>query len=198
VLATTTAWKPVHGVYVVLLAATLVVWVLAELRQAVRRRPEASRVAVGDELVLRLSVAAGALVAVLAGAKVPGAAIRPTALAAWLGLVFLWCGVALRIWCFQTLGRYFTLTVRTSGDQPVISNGPYRYLRHPSYLGLLLAVTGIGFFIGNWLSLLALVTGATVGLVYRIRVEERALLHDLGDRYRDYAATRKRLIPFLW
>ncbi len=196
--ATTTVWKPVHGVFVVIVAATIVVWALAELRQAVRHRPEASRAALGDELVLRVTVVAGVLVAVLAAEKVPAAAIRPTALAAWLGLVFLWCGVALRIWCFHTLGRYFTLTVRTSVDQPVISGGPYRFLRHPSYLGLLLAITGIGFLIGNWLSVLALVTGATIGLVYRIRVEERALLHDLGDRYRDYAATRKRLIPFLW
>ena len=57
---------------------------------------------------------------------------------------------------------------------------------------------GHGFFIGNWLSLLVLTAGAAVGLVYRIKVEERALLGDLGERYRDDAATRKRLIPFVW
>jgi protein-S-isoprenylcysteine O-methyltransferase Ste14 len=198
VIAARAAWKPAHGVFLVLLIPTVVVWASAEVRQAVKLRPEATRAGWGSEVVLRVTAVAGALVAALAVAKVPAADIRPEALAAWLGLLFLWCGVALRIWCFHTLGRYFTLTVRTSSDQPVIADGPYRVLRHPSYTGILLAVIGLGLFIGNCLSVLALAAGFTIGLVYRIRVEERALLKDLGDRYREYAATRKRLIPFVW
>ena len=188
-----------RGVFLVLLVGTVVVWVVAELRQAVKRRPEASRIAWRDEAVLRLAVLAGALLAVTARGLVPSAGIAPRALAAWLGLAFLWCGIALRLWCFHTLGRYFTLTVRTSSDQPVITSGPYGVLRHPSYAGILLAVTGLGFFIGNWLSVVALNGCLAAGLVYRIRVEEQALVHDLGDRYRDYAAaTPTRLIPFVW
>jgi len=65
----------------------------------------APRVEWGSESVLRVAVVAGVLVAALAERKVPAAAIRPAALAAWLGLVDLWCGVALRLWCFHTLGR---------------------------------------------------------------------------------------------
>ena len=80
----------------------------------------------------------------------------------------------------------------------MITDGPYRLIRHPSYAGLLLAVTGVGLVIGNWWSLISLTVGMAVGLVFRIRVEERALLRDLGDDYRDYAATHKRLIPFVW
>ncbi len=190
--------NPAHGPFLVLFVITILVWVLAELRQAVKRRPEAPRAEWGSEVVLRATAVAGALAAVLALKKVPAAAIRPEALAEWLGLVFLWCGVALRLWSFHTLGRYFTLTVRTSSDQPVIANGPYGVLRHPSYSGILLAVIGIGLLIGNWLSVLFLTAGFAIGLVYRITVEERALLLDLGDRYREYAATRKRLIPFVW
>jgi protein-S-isoprenylcysteine O-methyltransferase Ste14 len=190
--------NPAHGPFLVLFVITILVWVLAELRQAVKRRPEAPRAEWGSEVVLRATAVAGALAAVLALKKVPAAAIRPEALAEWLGLVFLWCGVALRLWSFHALGRYFTLTVRTSSDQPVIANGPYGVLRHPSYSGILLAVIGIGLLIWNWLSVLFLTAGFAIGLVYRIRVEERALLLDLGDRYREYAATRKRLIPFVW
>ena len=88
--------------------------------------------------------------------------------------------------------------MRTSRDQPVIADGPYRVLRHPSDSGLLLAFIGVGLFIGNWLSVLALGVGYTIGLVARIRVEERALVADLGDRYLDSAATRKRPVPFVW
>jgi protein-S-isoprenylcysteine O-methyltransferase Ste14 len=64
--------------------------------------------------------------------------------------------------------------------------------------GILRAVAGLSLFIGNWLSLAGLIIAVTFGLVFRIRVEERALSQTLGDRYRDYAATRKRLVPFIW
>ena len=125
-------------------------------------------------------------------------AIQPESLAAWLGLIFLLAGIALRLWSFQTLGRYFTFTVQTSSDQPVIAEGPYQVIRHPGYAGLLLAIIGVGFFLGNWVSAMGLPLLVTAGLAYRIRVEERALLQALGDTYRDYAATRKRLVPLLW
>ena len=81
------------------------------------------------------------------------ATIRPTAIAAWIGLVLFWTGIALRLWSFHTLGRYFTFTVQTSRDQPVIVDGPYRLIRHPSYAGLLLVIMAVGLFIGNWWSL---------------------------------------------
>jgi protein-S-isoprenylcysteine O-methyltransferase Ste14 len=87
---------------------------------------------------------------------------------------------------------------RTSSDQPVIADGPYGVLRHTTNTGMLLAVAGLGLLIGNWVSVVAPIACVGVGLVHRIRVEERALLPDLGDRYRDDAKTRRRLIPFVW
>ena len=122
--------------------------------------------------------------AIVASQSAPAAAIRPAAVAAWIGLGIFWCGIALRLWSFRTLGRYFTVTVQTSGDQPVITSGPYRAIRHPSYAGILLAVVGLGLFIGNWWSLISLTAAVACGLVFRIRVEERALLQDLGPDYR--------------
>ena len=117
----------------------------------------------------------------------------------WIGLGLLWCGIGLRFWSFRTLGRYFTVVVQTSSEQPVISDGPYGVIRHPSYAGLLLAVIGVGLCIGNWWSLICVTVAMTAALVFRIHVEEQALLRDLGEDYRRYAAThKKRLIPFLW
>ncbi len=71
-------------------------------------------------------------------------------------------------------------------------------LRHPSYLGLLLVFSGLGMAYGNWLSMLALVLAVLAGLVNRIRVEEAALSLTLGAAHTDYAASRKRIIPFVW
>jgi protein-S-isoprenylcysteine O-methyltransferase Ste14 len=93
---------------------------------------------------------------------------------------------------------YFTFIVQTSGDQPVITDGPYRVIRHPSYAGLLLVIIAVGLFIGNWWSLVCLTVAIAGGLVFRIRVEERALMENLGDGYRDYAATHKRMVPLIW
>lgn len=183
-----------HG----LLLGTVLVWVVLELRQSVNHRPEGVKANWGSEIVFRLAVAAGVLVAIVLSRAAPAAAIRPAAVAACIGLGLLWCGIALRFWSFRTLGRYFTFIVQTSADQPVITDGPYRAIRHPSYAGMLLAVTGLGLFIGNWLSLASLTIAMACGLVFRIRVEERALLQNLGDDYRNYAATHKRLVPFIW
>ena len=68
----------------------------------------------------------------------------------------------------------------------------------PSARYQLLVIMAVGLFIGIWWSLVCLTGTITGGLVFRIRVEERALTRNLGDRYLSYAATHKRLVPFIW
>jgi len=174
-----------------LLVATAVIWLAAEVRQSTHRRPEGVTAAKGSAMYVRGFTVVGVVGAIVVARNVPSTA-TPSGVA-WVALVLLWCGVALRLWSFRTLGRYFTFTVQTSADQPVITDG-----RHPSYAGILLAVMGIGLFIGNWLSFAILTALVTCGVVFRIRVEERALLQDLGEPYRTYATTHKRLVPFVW
>jgi protein-S-isoprenylcysteine O-methyltransferase Ste14 len=181
-----------------ILVATAAVWVIGELRQSIIRRPEAVNANWGSEVVFRFIIGIGALGASALAKVKPSPTIRPTAVAEWIGLVLFWSGISLRLWSFHALGRYFTFTVQTSSDQPVIVDGPYRLIRHPSYAGLLLIITAVGLFIGNWWSLMCLTGTIAGGLVFRIRVEERALTRTLGDGYRNYAATHKRLVPFIW
>ena len=181
-----------------ILVATVAIWVVLELRQSVTHRPEGVNAGWRSEVLFRLVVGFGALMAGVLSGVATSATIGSTAVADWIGLVLFWSGISLRLWSFHTLGRYFTFTVQTSSDQPVIADGPYRLIRHPSYAGLLLVIIAVGLFIGNWVSLACLTVAVAGGLVFRIRVEERALMGNLGDRYRDYAATRKRLVPFVW
>lgn len=183
----------------VLLLASAAVWLVIELRHLASDRPEAVKADRGSRIVLGLSAAVGFDTAYFIGPLVPAAAMRNPALAVWIGLGVFWCGIGLRLWSFRTLGRYFTFTVQTSADQPVITAGPYRVVRHPSYAGVLLAAIGLSLLLfANWPSLLLVTAALFVGLGYRIRVEERALLIQLGDNYRRYASTRKRLVPFVW
>lgn len=178
--------------------AVIVVWAFVELRQSIRTRPEATLAPGGSRRPLAYAYVVGILAAVACEHNLHGLKIHPTELTTWGGLVIMTLGVALRVWCFRTLGRYFTFTVQTSQDQPVIMTGPYRLLRHPSYAALLLIFIGLGLVYDNWGSLVVLTAAVASGLIVRIRAEERALVKDLGAKYQAFAATRKRLIPFVW
>jgi protein-S-isoprenylcysteine O-methyltransferase Ste14 len=181
-----------------LFVAVVVLWAFFELRQSIRTRPEATLAPGGSRRPLAYAYVVGVLAAVACEHNLHGLKIYPSTPTTWGGLVIMSLGVVLRVWCFHTLGRYFTFTVQTSQDQPVIMTGPYRLLRHPSYAALLLIFIGWGLVYDNWGSLVVLTAAVASGLIVRIRAEERALSKDLGARYQAFAATRKRLIPFVW
>jgi len=179
----------------------LVVWVTAgaiELAGAFRWRAEATKRDRGSLIVLRICVIPAIILLVLSPRIAPAAEIRPPLVSVVAGIVIFSAGEAMRVSAKVALGRYFTYTVQTSSDQPVITSGPYRFLRHPSYTGILLIVIGAGAVWGNWLGLGALTLMSLAGVSYRIHVEENALLDELGDSYRSYAEHHKRLIPFVW
>lgn len=191
--------------YVYAHPATLLLWVMVnlislalELNQWATRREEASKADRGSLAVLLSCTAAGLLVLTLSPSLVPAARIRPAAGAFAVGLALYLAGFVMRRWSEHSLGRYFTFTVMTSADQPVITTGPYRIVRHPGYTGVMLVVLGAGFVAGNWIGLIGFTVSILLPLLYRIRVEETALVGALGDRYRSYAAGHKRLVPLVW
>lgn len=65
-------------------------------------------------------------------------------------------------------------------------------------MGLLLAFTGAGLMLGNRVSTAGVVAVLLVALIYRLRIEERALSMAMGVRYQEFAASRARLVPFVW
>jgi protein-S-isoprenylcysteine O-methyltransferase Ste14 len=134
----------------------------------------------------------------LGPAAFPAAAIRPGAVAFAAGIVVMVFGVVLRGWSFYALGRYFTAVIKVSPDQPVVTNGPYRLLRHPSYAGGLLAEVGIAVASANWVSVAVFAVAWAAIIAWRIHIEETALVSALGPRYRAYASHHKRLIPLIW
>ncbi len=172
---------------------------LSEFSQGQERRKGATRI--GRRSFWPAAIACTIAVNVVLYAAphlVPAAAIRPGALAFAVGMVALTGGIAMRGWSFKALGEYFTFTVKVSSDQPVVATGPYRLLRHPSYTAMLLACAGIGLASANWAGLAGLVLLPLALILWRIRIEERALLAALGDRYRCYAVQHRRLVPLVW
>ncbi len=107
-------------------------------------------------------------------------------------------GLALTAWAYRTLGRFFSLDVQTENDHKVVDRGPYRLLRHPGYAGVLLGLLGLGVALQSWVSVLVLLLAATAALAYRIQIEEKFLIAELGDEYVQYIARTKRLVPYVW
>jgi protein-S-isoprenylcysteine O-methyltransferase Ste14 len=80
----------------------------------------------------------------------------------------------------------------------VVTKGPYRYVRHPSYTGIALVLAGIALACDDMWALLAVAVLGGLGLYVRIRAEEQQLTRALGDQYKHFAAGRKRLVPGVW
>lgn len=188
---------PIGVVYFVVLAT----WYGLEIRQYIRQR--ARRAVAGPDsqnfwAAFWIATSAAVVMLLAAPSLVPAAEIGHASTLFAVGIAMLVTGAALRIWSFETLGKYFTFTVKVSSDQPVVTAGPYRVLRHPGYAGGLLATIAIGVLYGNWVSLATLAVLFTAIVVWRIVIEERALLAALDDKYGGYAAQHKRLVPLVW
>ena len=180
------------GVADVTLAAWALLEVWVRVGEAVRGkgrrdRDRATRVWIAG------SLAAAIVVALAARSALPMP--EPLRVA---GVVVMWLGLALRAWAIVALGASFRTTVEVDPGQAVIARGPYRWIRHPSYAGLLVIVAGFGLAVGSWLSFAACLVLPLPGIVRRIHVEEAELERVLGDDYRGYASGRARLIPRLW
>jgi protein-S-isoprenylcysteine O-methyltransferase Ste14 len=123
-------------------------------------------------------------------AKLPSAAY-------YLGIILMVFGIVIRQWSIAVLGRFFSRTLRVREDQTVVETGPYRYVRHPSYTGTLIFFVGFGLALQSWGAVLALVPIFAVAYGYRIHVEEKLLIAELGEPYVSYSRRTKRLIPFV-
>lgn len=176
-------------------------WFAIELtllaRDLVRRKGRLGRDR-GTRAIISLAFAGSIWIAILLPSWLPALDTPAPRAFAIAGLTLVWAGLAVRIWAVITLGRSFSTFVGVDTDQPVISRGPYRWVRHPSYTGLLLIALGFGLGAANWLSLAGCVVLPSLGLLRRIAVEESELTRVLGDRYRDYQQATHRLIPGLW
>jgi protein-S-isoprenylcysteine O-methyltransferase Ste14 len=107
-------------------------------------------------------------------------------------------GALLRQHCLKMLGDHFTYDVRVSEKSQIIKRGIYKWVRHPSYTGGMLFNLGLGLALTNWNSIVFIVAGMAVMYVYRVHVEEQALLQIHRGSYREYMQHTKRFVPFLF
>ena len=122
----------------------------------------------------------------------------PREITLWSAVAMIWSGIVLRVWSVLTLGKHFRTAVRILDEHKLVTHGPYRFLRHPSYTGGLITITGVGLAFGNWISLAAAFFGALLGYGLRILVEEAALRGAFGEAYVAHAKRTWAVLPGVW
>ena len=97
-----------------------------------------------------------------------------------------------------SLTLLWIVIVAIAAGHRLIDTGPYRFVRHPSYTGALMAFLGLALCLANWVSLAVMLIPVLLVFLRRMHVEEDALLRALGNQYRDYMQRTKRLIPAVY
>lgn len=114
-----------------------------------------------------------------------------------IGFLVLFLGMSLRWYSMHALGRFFVGAVVIQAEHTLVQQGPYRYVRHPAYSGILIGAVGTSLMMENWGSLLILVVSLLVSLLYRMKVEEDALRQIIPE-YNEYIQRTYRLIPLIF
>jgi len=114
------------------------------------------------------------------------------------GLGLIWLGLALRTWVRLAFGRFYSGKLQVQVDHRLMTGGPYRFVRHPSYDGFLLEAMGLAVGFSSLLGVLAVLILLVPGFIYRIKVEEKLLVDQFGEAYQRYARQTKRLVPGIY
>ena len=174
-------------------------WLLFELWVFSRDRGKEKRDSRGSGLTVILAIVIGITLGLNMPQIASGFDIRGHfAVYFILGIALIWAGLLFRFWSIQTLGRLFSTSLVIQEGHELITKGPYKYLRNPSYTAALMTFIGFGLGIGNWLSSVVLLLAGLVAYVWRVRVEEKMLLEQFGQTFVDYKKKTWALIPFIW
>lgn len=182
----------------VFLLLLVIAFPVSEITLAIIKRagPDAAQVEDrGSMRLLWLTIVAAVVLAIVFRWFSAGWLSIPPLLGQVLAITCLACGLAIRWTSIFALGRLFTVDVAVQQGHTVVQSGMYKYIRHPSYAGLLLTFVGLGLYFANWLSLAVLILPITLAVANRIAKEESVLRAALGNPYADYCARTKRIIP---
>ena len=185
--------------YPSIVAGLWVIWLIYWAVAGRRAKATQWREPVQSQLVHQgLLVVAGTL---LATSRLWPAAFNKRLLPEWpidgaVGLILVVLGLGFAVWARQHLGANWSSAVELKDRHTLIRSGPYRYVRHPIYTGLLMAAAGTAIVVGEWRGALA-VALAFVALVYKSRHEERRMQETFVE-YADYCRTTPALIPFIY
>jgi protein-S-isoprenylcysteine O-methyltransferase Ste14 len=115
-----------------------------------------------------------------------------------IGIILIITGLIIRMTSIYTLKQQFTYTITKIESHELIETGLYKWIRHPGYLGQLIIFLGISVSLSNWLSVILMMISVLIGYTYRIKTEERFMVEQIGQKYIDYQARTKKIIPMIF
>ena len=114
-----------------------------------------------------------------------------------IAAIFAVAGVSLAIWARIYLGRNWSGYVTYKKNHELVTSGPYKYIRHPIYSGVMLMLIGTWLsFPTDWFSGLFIIY--IIIFLWRTKREEKIMIRLFGKRYKDYMKRTKRLIPWIY
>lgn len=122
----------------------------------------------------------------------------PSLILTWFSLFLYGAGIFLRYWSMLVLKQEFTRHVHVSSSKTLVGHGPYRFIRHPLYSGLILCMIGISFYLAIWIGLAATIILVLPSILYRIKLEEKMLENVLGSTYVQWKNKRWILLPWIY
>jgi protein-S-isoprenylcysteine O-methyltransferase Ste14 len=112
----------------------------------------------------------------------------------WIGLALLCAGLAFAVWARVELGRNWSGAVTVKEGHELIRSGPYAYVRHPIYSGLIAALIGTAVTVGTERALLGVLI-IVIAFVRKLRTEERFMRETFPGEYERYSAAVPALVP---
>jgi protein-S-isoprenylcysteine O-methyltransferase Ste14 len=149
----------------------------------------------GSLTALRIAFYGEAVVALLAGVAQRKQLPDPALFI--VGLALMVAGLAIRIAAGRALGKWWSLRVEIKQGQALVQTGPYRLIRHPAYLGMLMVCLGIPIAFRSVWAAVVMALGVWPAVFHRVQVEEQLLRSHFGDQYDAYARRTRRLVPWV-
>jgi protein-S-isoprenylcysteine O-methyltransferase Ste14 len=183
------------------LIAVLLCWLAFTLIFRLRKRPPKAEVRQRDpRAIWGIVIQAVGFVVVWAGpprSLNPNFAVSPTEeiVLAVITIALAVISVVMVNWAVRTLGKQWAYTARIVEGHKLITEGPYRIVRHPIYSGMFGLLVASGLALGDWLRLILAIVIFLVGTFIRTHAEESLLRETFGVEYDDYARRVKALIP---
>ena len=175
----------------------LTFWVVSSMRakpaaSGTGRRGVASRVAITAAII----VLAIASIRYLVWRRVPGAVMHVSPVEGCIGVAVCALGIAIAIWARVYLGRNWGMPMTLREGHELVTSGPYAFVRHPIYTGILLAL--VGTTLVQWFPGIVLLPASLAYFIYAAKTEELSMMRQFPNTYPAYMHRTKMLIPFLF
>jgi hypothetical protein len=120
----------------------------------------------------------------------------PTLILGWAGALLTAIGIGFAIWARVNIGRNWSSHAAVKEHHQLVTTGPYAYVRHPIYSGILLAALGTA--LTTSIFGIGMLVFISITFAWRMNKEEKIMLELFPEQYPAYQKHTKRLVPFVW